>query len=302
MELRHLRYFLAVADQLSFTRAAGKVGIGQPPLSMQIKALEQEVGAPLFVRASHGVALSEVGRVFLPHAQKAVAAAEQALRAAQQAASGEVGLLRMGFTSSAVFHPLVSHSLQQFRERHPKLEISLSEGITEQLLADIAASQLDAAFVRIVTTPSDELGVVELPAEKLKVALPRTHPLARRKSLRLQDLASENFIMVPRGKGSALYDEIFSACQAAGFDPQVIQLAPQLTSAINLVAAGLGISIVPEAIEQVQLAQVRYIEIREPAPRAQLSLAYHPQSIAAARFAAHLRRSLRRAGGGSDKE
>jgi transcriptional regulator, LysR family len=126
------------------------------------------------------------------------------------------------------------------------------------------------------------------------VALPRSHPLARRKSLYLQDLAGENFIMVPRGKGSALYDNIFSACQAAGFDPQVIQLAPQLTSAINLVAAGLGISIVPEAIEQVQLAQVRYIDIREPAPRAQLSLAYHRQSIAASRFAAHLQRSLKR--------
>jgi DNA-binding transcriptional LysR family regulator len=300
MELRHLRYFLAVAEQRSFTRAAEKVGIGQPPLSMQIKDLEQEVGGTLFIRTSHGVELSEVGRVFLPHAQTAVDNAEQALRAAQQAASGEVGLLRMGFTSSAVFHPLVSHALQQFRERHRKLEISLSEGITEQLLADIAASQLDAAFVRIVTTPSAELGVVELPAEKLKVALPRSHPLARRKSLRLQDLAGENFIMVPRGKGSALYDNIFSACQAAGFDPQVIQLAPQLTSAINLVAAGLGISIVPEAIEQVQLAQVRYIEIREPAPRAQLSLAYHRQSIAAARFAAHLQRSLRRVGGERD--
>ncbi|WP_050468787.1 LysR family transcriptional regulator [Herbaspirillum chlorophenolicum] len=295
MELRHLRYFLAVAEHLSFTRAAEKVGIGQPPLSMQIKSLEEQVGAPLFRRTSHGVELSEVGQIFLPHAQKAVEAAGQALRAAQQAASGEVGLLRMGFTSSAVFHPQVSQSIQQFRERHPKLEISLSEGITEQLLADIAGSQLDAAFVRIVGTPSDEVGVVELPAEKLKVALPRAHPLGRRKSLRLQDLAQEKFIMVPRGKGSALYDEIFSACQAAGFDPQVIQLAPQLTSAINLVAAGLGISIVPEAIEQVQLDQVRYIEIREPAPRAQLSLAYHRQSIAASRFAAHLQRSLRRA-------
>lgn len=294
MELRHLRYFLAVAEQRSFTRAAEKVGIGQPPLSMQIKDLEAEIGGALFLRTSHGVELSEVGRVFLPHAQKAVDDAEQALRAAQQAASGEVGLLRMGFTSSAVFHPVVSHALQQFRERHRKLEIFLSEGITEQLLADIAASQLDAAFVRIVTTPSAELGVVELPAEKLKVALPRSHPLARRKSLHLQDLAGENFIMVPRGKGSALYDNIFSACQAAGFDPQVIQLAPQLTSAINLVAAGLGISIVPEAIEQVQLAQVRYIDIREPAPRAQLSLAYHRQSIAASRFAAHLQRSLKR--------
>ena len=176
MELRHLRYFLAVAEQRSFTRAAEKVGIGQPPLSMQIKDLEAEIGGALFLRTSHGVELSEVGRVFLPHAQKAVDDAEQALRAAQQAASGEVGLLRMGFTSSAVFHPLVSHALQQFRERHRKLEISLSEGITEQLLADIAASQLDAAFVRIVTTPSAELGVVELPAEKLKVALPRSHP------------------------------------------------------------------------------------------------------------------------------
>lgn len=293
MELRHMRYFLAVAEELSFTRAAERVGIGQPPLSMQIKALEQEVGAPLFKRTSHGVELSEVGLVFLPHAHKAVADAEQALRAARQAANGEVGLLRMGFTSSAVFHPLVSHSIQQFRERHPGLEISLSEGITEQLLSDIAGSQLDAAFVRIVSIPSDELGVVELPAEKLKVALPRSHPLVRRKSLHLKELAGEKFIMVPRGKGSALYDEIFSACQAAGFDPQVIQLAPQLTSAINLVAAGLGISIVPEAIEQVQLDQVRYIDIREPAPRAQLSLAYHRQSIAATRFAAHLARQLK---------
>lgn len=292
MELRHLRYFLAVAEQLSFTRAAEKVGIGQPPLSMQIKALEEEVGAPLFKRTSHGVELSEVGLVFLPHAKRAVADAEQALRAAQQAASGEVGLIRMGFTSSAVFHPLVSHSIQEFRELHPKLEISLSEGITEQLLADIAGSELDAAFVRIVSTPSDELGVVELPAEKLKVALPRSHPLARRKLLELADLAEEKFIMVPRGRGSALYDEIFSACQAAGFDPMVIQLAPQLTSAVNLVAAGLGISIVPEAIEQVQLDEVRYIGIREPAPRAQLSLAYHRQSIAASRFAAHLQHSL----------
>ncbi|MCA1325836.1 LysR family transcriptional regulator [Herbaspirillum sp. alder98] len=292
MELRHLRYFLAVADHQSFTRAAEQVGIGQPPLSMQIKALEQEIGSPLFKRTSHGVELSEVGRAFLPHARQAVDDAQRALRVARQAASGEVGVLRMGFTSSAVFHRLVSHSIQQFRQQHPGLEISLSEGITEQLLADIAGAQLDAAFVRIVSIPSAELGVVELPAERLKVALPRSHRLSRRKSLRLIDLAQEKFIMVPRGKGSALYDGIFSACQAAGFDPQVIQLAPQLTSAINLVAAGLGISIVPEAIEQVQLEQVRYIDIAEPAPRAQLSLAYHRQSIAATRFAAHLQRQL----------
>jgi len=292
MELRHLRYFLAVADASSFTRAAEQVGIGQPPLSMQIKALEAEVGAPLFKRTSHGVELSETGRVFLPHARKVVADAAQALRLAQQVASGEVGMLRMGFTSSSVFHPLVSHSIQQFRERHPHLEISLSEGITEQLLDEVAHAQLDAAFVRMAGTPSDDVDVVELPTERLKVALPRAHRLARRQSLRLQDLAGEQFIMVPRGKGSSLYDEIFRACQAAGFDPQVIQSAPQLTSVINLVAAGLGISIVPEAIEQVQLNEVRYVAIREPAPRAQLSLAYHRQSIGASRFAQHLQRQL----------
>ncbi len=215
MELRHLRYFLAVAEQRSFTRAAEKVGIGQPPLSMQIKDLEAEIGGALFLRTSHGVELSEVGRVFLPHAQKAVDDAEQALRAAQQAASGEVGLLRMGFTSSAVFHPLVSHALQQFRERHRKLEISLSEGITEQLLADIAASQLDAAFVRIVTTRLNETKGAHaaikrmmdsvFPAEMLRAVL--------RDSAEI-DNAAANLMTVYEITGPATRTETHRRCRA----------------------------------------------------------------------------------------
>ncbi|MEK1903381.1 MAG: LysR family transcriptional regulator, partial [Rhizobium sp.] len=148
MELRHLRYFIAVAEELNFTRAARKVGIGQPPLSNQIRDLENEIGAPLFRRLSNGAELTEAGGAFLPEARAILLQAEQAKQSAIRAARGQSGRLRVGFTSSAVFHPVVPAIVNAFREKYAAVEFSLEEAPTTQLLERLDGEELDAVFIR----------------------------------------------------------------------------------------------------------------------------------------------------------
>jgi DNA-binding transcriptional LysR family regulator len=274
MELRHLRYFLAVAEESSFTKAALKVGIGQPPLSMQIRNLEEEIGVELFRRGSHGVELSEAGHAFMVHARQTLDEAQKAVRAAQQIGRGDAGQLRMGFTTSAAFNPVVSLSIQAFRERYPAVEVSLMEANSAHLFTHLEDGRLDAAFVRPSSLIADSLELRHFPSEPMKIVIPRSHPLASRRALPLSALAQDPFIMFPRSNGVALYDEVIRACRESGFEPMINQQAPQLSSLVNLVAAGLGVSVVPEAIAQIKLDGVRYLDIRGPRPLAKLAFAY----------------------------
>ncbi len=273
MELRHLRYFLAVAEEGNFTRAAARLGIGQPPLSQQIRDLETEIGAMLFHRVPHGAELTAAGAAFLPEAKASLAAAEKARLAAQSANRGETGRLSLGFTASSAFNPIVSTTIRRFQARWPDVQLSLTEMNTLGLMQKLERGELDAAFMRPGLDDPDGVRLKRLPDEPMVVALPANHPLAKQKTLPLALLAKESFILFPRLVGLSLYDDVVRACREAGFELMVAQEAPQISSVVNLVAADLGVSIVPASISQIKLAGVAYRPIDGPPAVARLALA-----------------------------
>jgi DNA-binding transcriptional LysR family regulator len=292
MELRHIRYFLAVAEEMNFTRAAKKVGIGQPPLSQQIRSLEEELGAPLFRRVPRGVELTDSGKVFLPEAQAILAQAERAKKIAQRGARGELGSLRLGFTSSAAFTRIVQDAIRAFRENYPNVELTLEEEDTTTLLARLSEQTLDAAFIRPGRNNPDGVQVHRLVEEAMMIALPSDHPLVEGSALPLSAIAKDRLLLFPRKAGPGFFDEIISACRRAGFEPRMGYEAPQITSVGNMIAAGLGVSIVPISVaNQVCVAGVKYLKIVGDRPIAPIALAIRPdeQSATVKNFRAGLR-------------
>ncbi|MGS0896562.1 LysR family transcriptional regulator [Burkholderia stagnalis] len=273
MELRHLRYFLAVAETENFTKAAEMLGMGQPPLSQQIKSLETELDVELFKRTARGATLTFAGRVFAEEARRVLDDAERAARAAKRAARGETGHLRVGFTGTAAFNAHVSGLIRKFREAYPDAELTLYEATSGVLLDELEAGQLDVAIVRPERRVADVVQQQAWHDEPLLVALPVAHRLATRRHIALADLIDEPFVQVPRASGGTLFDDIVAACAAAGFEPRLAQPVPQMASAVTLVAAGLGISIVPKSITQVRVAGVVYRPLAARGPRARLALA-----------------------------
>ena len=271
MELRHIRYFLAVAEERNFTRAAGKLGIGQPPLSQQIRDLEDELGAPLFHRVPHGAELTEAGEAFLIEARSILAGAERAKLAALRAQRGQSGKLSLGLSGSAAFNPLVAGAIRRFRRRWPDVLVTLEEMNTRRLLEGLARGEFDAAFIRPGLEDIEGLRLHRLDDEPMVVALPVHHRLARSPSLELKTLAQEPFILLP--PGLSFSQEVIFACRLNGFDPVVGQVVPQVTSALSLVSAELGVSVVPASITQLQMKGVTYQPIHGLAPAARLALA-----------------------------
>ncbi|MBB3656051.1 DNA-binding transcriptional LysR family regulator [Rhizobium sp. BK650] len=273
MELRHLRYFIAVAEELNFTRAARRVGIGQPPLSNQIRDLENEIGTALFRRLPNGAELTEAGKAFLPEVRAILFQAEQAKRSAIRAARGESGRLRVGFTSSAVFNPLVPAAVNAFREKYADVEFSLEEAPTTRLLEQLDVEELDAVFVRPGSGDQMKARCHLLAEERMVIALPSRDPRSEAEALRLDEVAEESFVLFPREAGTGFFDDIIAACRQAGFEPILGQLAPQITSIPSLIAVGLGVSIVPAEMVKINVPGVRYIAIEGEAPKARLTLA-----------------------------
>jgi DNA-binding transcriptional LysR family regulator len=274
MELRHLRYFVAVAREGHITRAAQKLNIAQPPLSQQIKQLEAEIEAPLFLRLPRGVTLTDAGRSFLADAEAILADVERAKARAQRTARGEVGRIAVGFTTSAPFHPLVARAIREFRRARPDVSFGLEETGSGELLAGLRDERLDVAFIRSGLADPEGITVHPLLDEDMAAALPARHKLSRAKHLTLLDLAHENFILYRRPDGRGLYDVIIAACAEAGFSPHVGQEAPRIVSTLNLVAAGLGVTIVPASLSRLPLEGVIYRPLRgKPAVKVPLNLA-----------------------------
>jgi DNA-binding transcriptional LysR family regulator len=281
MELRHLRYFVAVAEALHFRRAAEKLGIQQPPLSMQIRQLEAEIGAPLLRRAQRRVELTDAGRSFLEDARAILAQAQAAAGRARRAAQGELGRLRVGMINSAPFHPLILRILREYRERHPAVSMTLEEASTPELAERIRTQTLDLAFVRPLLDETPGLASEHLFDEPLVLALPHHHPLARRKKVALAALSLEPFVLFSRPVGSGLYDQIVSACHRAGFSPRVTQEASQVTSIVNLVAAGLGVSVVPSSMRKIQSEGIVFRPLEDDDAVAQMSLVWRRSDTSA---------------------
>jgi DNA-binding transcriptional LysR family regulator len=273
MELRHFRYFLAVAQEGNVTRAAEKLGIGQPPLSQQILALEREMGVQLFRRTGHGVTLTEAGEALLADAKRLLDDAQHAVLNAQRAGRGEAGHLNLGFTASSAFNPAVPALIRAFRNAYPGVGLKLTEGNTAQLLTHLEEERLDLAFLRPGMHAFAGVALYPIINERMKIVLPVKHALAGKKRVALAALAGESFVLIPREASPTLHDEIISACRVAGFEPKLGQQAPQLSSVVSLVSAEFGISIVPASVSQIHAEGVVYVDIQGGSVRTRLALA-----------------------------
>jgi len=273
MELRHIRYFLAVAEESNVTRAAERLGIGQPPLSQQIHALEKEIGTRLFRRTGHGVVLTDAGNAFATDAKKLLQDARHAVEKAQSAARGELGQLNIGFTGSAAFNPVVSKLIQTYRQSFPGVKLTLAEGNTAQLLDLLHDGSVDVAFVRLGGESPTGVQLDHIATEAMRVVIPSTHPLAKKRRVALSDLSQEPFVLLPRVVSPTLHDVILDACRNAGFVPREGQQAPQLSSVVNLVAAGFGVSLVPSSVCQIRIDGIAYADVLPPNVSIRLALA-----------------------------
>ena len=272
MELRDLRYFVAVAEELHFGRAAERLHITQPALSRQIRALETELEAPLFHRTKRSVQLTIAGQTFLAEARQILHHAEYAVLATRRVARGEMGQLRLSFTASAL-RSVVPEIVRVFRDRYPDVQIAMTEQCTQDQVEAFRTHQVDVGFLY---PPVDDKLLLTTPLRKemLVVALPENHPLIQPEPLRLSDLATEPFILHPRQEGPHLYDQIIDLCQQAGFHPNVIQEAVTSQTRIGLVAAGMGITFVPETLKDTGNTAVIYRNLQGAAPSLQLAIAH----------------------------
>lgn len=290
MELRHLRYFVAVAEERHITRAAERLGIQQPPLSQQIRALETELEVQLFRRQPRGVELTEAGRTLLADARAILAQVDHAVATTQRTARGEQGRIAVGFTSSAPFHPFMPRAIRSFRDSAPRVSLMLEEGGTSELVDALRQERLDVAFIRspIPEATDEETGLAVQPLleEEMLVALPTGHRLAGAAPLLLNALAGETFVLYRRPSGPGLYDSIIAACHRAGFNAQVGQEAPRIMSTLSLVAAGLGVSLVPDSLQRLRIEGVTYRRLKASPLKAPLNLAHrrHESSTAVRRF------------------
>jgi DNA-binding transcriptional LysR family regulator len=274
MELRHLRYFIAVAEELNFTRAAERLHIGQPPLSQAIQVLEADVGAQLFERTKRWVRMTEAGRLFLDDARRILALAEQAAETARRAQRGEAGELRIGFTYSTPLTPLFATVINRYRLRYPAVSLTLHEMATGPQLDALGQHALDLGFVRPTEGPAPaDVLLTRLRDDALVAVLPAAHPLARKKAIAIAALKDMPFVMYPPNAGTGIYPQIFRLCRAAGFVPRIGQVAGEASTIIGLVAAGCGVSVLPASFDRIRLDGVKYRSIEDAAATTSLLLA-----------------------------
>jgi len=264
MELRHLRYFAAVAEELHFTRAAKKLHMEQPPLSQQIQALEAELGVALFRRSKRHVALTEAGRRFLVSAKRILADAELATDEVRRVSRGELGELRIGFSSSLPLTSLLPRVLRDYRATYPHVTLTLREMFTIDQIDALQQGHLDIGLIRFRgTEPSSDLLLHEISQDPLRLVVHASDPLAQRKDVAMAELKQRGFIVYPRGTGTSLTLLVRQLCLAAGFEPIVAQETREVMAQIGFVAAGLGIAILPAPFECVRLEGVRYVPVRD---------------------------------------
>ena len=259
MELRQLRYFVAVAEELHFTRAAERLHIGQPPLSHAIQVLEADVGAQLFERSKRWVRLTGAGLLFLADARRILDLADQAAETARRAQRGEAGVLRIGFTYSTPLTPLFANVINRYRQLYPAVSLTLHEMATLPQLDALVQRQLDLGFVRPPESAlPPAISLDALREDRLIVVLPESSPLAGQKQVAMADLAQMDFVMYPQAAGTGIHPQIMRLCREAGFAPRIGQLAGESTTIIGLVAAGCGVSVLPASFERIRMDGVCY--------------------------------------------
>lgn len=271
MDIRQLRYFVAVAEEKNFSRAAERLHVSQPPLSTQVKALEGELGVELFRRSNRGVALTVAGQLFYDEVRIVLRRLEQARLKAQSAGRGDIGLLAVGFVS-IVDYGVLPPTLKRFRAQFPGVEVELHEFTTDAQIKEIRAGRLDLG-IGIGPVEEPDLAFEAIWREKLVLAAPAGHPLLRREGpVSLAALANESFVITPRDVAAGLHDLILETCREQGFTPRITQRARQMQTIISLVASGMGFALVPESVRNLQRSGVEYRSLRGVSARIALGI------------------------------
>jgi DNA-binding transcriptional LysR family regulator len=257
MEVRQLRYFVAIAEEGSFLRAAARLHLSQPPLSVQIKALEDELGVSLLARSNRGVTLTAAGAVFLEETRALLLRWEHAKTKAQQAGHDDVGMISIGFVSIAALG-ILPPALKSFRAKFPVAEVQLHELTTDAQIRELRALRLDLG-IGLGPVEEPDIAFERLLREELILALPAAHPAARGDgAINLRTLSQESFIVSPRELAPGLFDLTMSQCRAAGFAPRITQHARQMQTVIGLVSCGMGFALVPASVRNLKRPGVRY--------------------------------------------
>ncbi|GLW47216.1 transcriptional regulator [Streptomyces sp. NBRC 14336] len=273
LPLPQLHAFVVLAEELHFGRAAARLGIAQPPLSQQIRRLEDRVGHALFIREPGRVTLTPVGHELLPAARRALSDLADGLAAARAVGSGRTGRLRIGFAASLALTVLPG-LLRDFRQRFPEVRLEIREMTTAPQLTALRERTLDIGLLREPEKPDGELDFRTVLTEPFVAVLPSGHPLAAGRTVRLADLAGAPFVLLPRGVGPGLYDRILDLCAGAGFVPDVVQDAVEWQTVCALVETGLGVSLAPASIRRIRLKGVAFRRIEPGTARTRVAVAW----------------------------
>src|SRR5271170_5519360 len=260
IEIRHLRYFLAVAETLHFSKAAAHLKMAQPPLSQQIRSLERILGYALFQRTTRGVRLTRVGEFFRERARNTVTKLQDDVEMARRLGSGQEGVLTVGFSGSVMLTTLPK-AIERYRRVYPKIELRLRELVTAEQIPSLLDGTLDLGFLRD-GEPREGLSIEPILRERFIAVLPSRHRLAKRATIRPSDLRNEPFVFFARRMGPLAFDRTSAVCEAEGFRPNVVQEAPQWPTVVRLVAAGSGISLVPACVASFAMPGVVYKKVR----------------------------------------
>jgi len=277
VELRQLRYFVVLTEELHFGRAASRLFIVQPALSKQIASLEKELGAELFVRTKRHVELTLAGRALLADARQILAQVDGVSARAQLASRGEVGALDIGFIVP-VLYDLLPYMLRRYRAAYPNVELNFHELHTRDVVDGVLGRDLHIGFTRLPVSAGADLRVHPLVEEPLLVAMPEDHPAAAKETVALADLATENFILITRSAEPELHDVHVATCAAAGFTPRAAHQVDRTTVAVGLVASGLGMCFVPAALQLAPHPGVAYRVLDTPRTSITIGAIWHPDS------------------------
>lgn len=272
MELRHLKYFVAVAEELHFGKAAKRLHIAQPPLSRQVMDLERELGVKLFDRSRRSIQLTDAGRYFLNEARQVLSHVGRAAETAGRISRGQAGRLTIGFVGS-VIHTFLPVGLRTYRERFPDVALELQELNTAEQLKSLHGGRIDIGFLYLGAR-DPALASKTLTLAPLLAVLPAKHPLSSRRSLHIRDLAREPFIANTRSTEPVVRDAFISMCHAAGFSPGIAQEAGQVQTVLGLVASGLGVCLLPDFIRNIERPGVRYIPLSGPPHAVKLAVVW----------------------------
>ena len=273
MKFRHLQYFVAVAEELNFTRAAERLNMAQPPLSQQIKQMEQELDTVLIERGSRPMRLTRAGGVMLDHARRILDMSHAARADVMRIGKGQTGLLNVAFVGSALYSVLPG-VLSDFRKQYPRVDLSLNEMLAPEIARGLQDRKVDVGVVRPALLNLEDIEQRPLVQEQLVLAVPEQHPFARKKQLSLASVHREPLILYPRHPQPSLTDDVLKSCNAVGAEPDIIQEVLHLQTALILVAQGVGLTLVAQSVTRQPRPGVVFVLISDPAPTSVLSVAW----------------------------